>query len=251
MLEIRNLGVKLGGKAIITDVSLELNPQDILMIIGPNGVGKSTLIRAVMQLYPYTGSVILDGEDVSKLKPRQLAACMGVLAQRHQLQFPQTVHEVVRLGRYAHQKSLFDTLGDDDQERIDVALERTGLAPLAHRSVLTLSGGELQRVFLAQLLAQDPDILILDEPTNHLDLKYQITMFDIVKEWSKAEGKAVIAVVHDLNLAFAYGTKAVLMDKGRVFASGGVDRVLTSENLNQVYQVDVANWMKNLMDYWG
>ncbi len=251
MLEIRNLGVKLGGKAIITDVSLELNPHDILMIVGPNGAGKSTLIRAVMQLYPYTGRVLLDGEDLSRLKPRQLAARMGVLAQRHQLQFPQTVREVVRLGRYAHQKSLFNTLDGADLGKIEAALERTGLTSLAHRSVLTLSGGELQRVFLAQLLAQDPDILILDEPTNHLDLKYQIAMFDIVKEWSRADGKAVIAVVHDLNTVFAYGTRAVLMDKGRVFASGDVDQVLTPDNLNEVYQVNVAHWMKNLMEHWG
>lgn len=251
MLEIRNLGVKLGGKAIITDVSLKLNPHDILMIVGPNGAGKSTLIRAVMQFYPYTGSVLLDGEELSKLKPRQLAARMGVLAQRHQLQFPQTVFEVVRLGRYAHQKGLFDSLDAADNEKIDMALERTGLAPLAHRSVLTLSGGELQRVFLAQLLAQDPDILILDEPTNHLDLKYQIAMFDIVNEWSKADGKAVIAVVHDLNTVFAYGTRAALMNKGRVFASGDVSQVLTPENLNEVYQVNVAHWMKNLMEHWG
>lgn len=249
MLEVRNLSVILQHKPIVSDVSFELHENDILMIVGPNGAGKSTLIRAMMQLHPHKGRVLLNGRDIASMKTRELATRIGVLTQRHQLQFPQTVWDIVSLGRYAHNRIL-GRLGTGDRLKIESALTWTGLSDLAGRSALTLSGGEVQRVFLAQLLAQDPDILILDEPTNHLDLKYQMAIFDIIKKWSAEPGKSVLAVVHDLNTVFSFGTRALLMHQGCVYRCGGVEEVLTPENLEHVYQVDVASWMQNLMKHW-
>jgi iron complex transport system ATP-binding protein len=116
--------------------------------------------------------------------------------------------------------------------------------------VLTLSGGELQRTFLAQLFAQDPQILILDEPASHLDLQYQIAVFDLLVKWVREKKRAVIASVHDLNTVYSYGTKALLMNRGKVHSEGAVDEVLKRENLKSVYNVDVAEWMKNLLKHW-
>ena len=118
------------------------------------------------------------------------------------------------------------------------------------QSVLTLSGGELQRTFLAQAFAQDPKLLLLDEPTNHLDLLYQKQVFAILSDWLKTPGRAVVSVVHDLSLARAYGTKALLMDRGRAVAQGRAAEVLSKENLREVYQMDVHAWMRKMLSQW-
>ena len=251
MLNVKNLSVSISNKRIVEGVSFELNEHDILMVIGPNGAGKTTLIRALMGAIPYEGDVYLCGEKISNLKPVQMAKLIGVLTQKHQPQFAHSVYEVVSLGRYAYRDSLFGGLNSKDKTSIEEALFLTGVDKLREQSVLTLSGGELQRVFLAQLFAQDPSILVLDEPTNHLDIQYQIAIFDIIKKWSEQKDRAVIAIVHDLNLAYSYGNKAILMDMGKVYYKGEIEDVLSKENLKAVYKVDIANWMKSLLDHWS
>lgn len=122
---------------------------------------------------------------------------------------------------------------------------------MENQSVLTLSGGELQRTFLAQLLAQNPQILLLDEPSNHLDLKYQKKVFELVGDWlAKDESRAVVSVVHDLSLAKAYGSHAMLMNGGRAISQGGIDEVLTGENLDRAYDMDVHGWMRSMLGQW-
>lgn len=250
MLDVQNVSVQLNHRTIVDGVSFHVDENDFFMLIGPNGAGKSTLIKAIMRIHKYQGRVLLSGRDISSIRPKTLASLVGVLAQEHQPQFPHTVYEVVSLGRYAHM-GFFGTLGQEDWEKVQEALAMTGLEDMADQSVLTLSGGELQRVYLAQVLAQDPSLLILDEPANHLDIKYQITLFDIIKKWSEARGKAVLAVVHDLNTALLYGTRALLMHQGKAYAKGDVHQVLTRDNLKAVYSVDVAQWMKGLMKHWS
>ncbi|HOK42444.1 MAG TPA: ABC transporter ATP-binding protein [Thermoclostridium caenicola] len=250
MLDIQDVSVHLNHKTIVDGVSLRVDENDFFMLVGPNGAGKSTLIKAIMRIHKYRGRVLLNGRDILSIRPKALASMIGVLAQEHQPQFPHTVYEVVSLGRYAHMKGMFGALGREDREMIQKALAMTGLDRMADQSVLTLSGGELQRVFLAQVLAQDPSLLILDEPANHLDIKYQITLFDIIREWSKAPGKAVLAVVHDLNTALCYGTRALLMHQGKAYAQGEVRQVLNRENLKAIYSVDVAQWMTDLLKQW-
>ena len=130
------------------------------------------------------------------------------------------------------------------------ALALTGLTGLRKSNVLTLSGGELQRTFLAQVFAQDPEILILDEPANHLDLVYQKHIFSLIHEWLKTPERAVLSVVHDLSLAKKYGTHAVLMNYGRCVSQGRIDDVLTPENLQAVYDMDVYSWMREMLGQW-
>jgi len=250
MLKVDSLSVCINHKSIIQDISFEVPEHEILMVIGPNGAGKTTLIKAIMQNAKHDGAAYLDGKNIADISSREIAKQIGVLTQTHSQQFSFTVYEVVSLGRYAHQEGMFSKMGKEDYDKIDDALKLTGTYHLKDRSVLTLSGGELQRIFLASVFAQDPKILILDEPTNHLDLQYQIGIFDTLKEWVKGEGRSVIAVVHDLNVVYTYGTKALLMNEGRVYAYGNVDDVLNRENLKKVYEVDVALWMQNLLQHW-
>lgn len=250
MLNVENITVTIENRKIVDNVSFKLKEHDILMVIGPNGAGKTTLLRAIMGTLPHSGQVWLGKTDISTLNPRNLAKRIGVLTQKHQPQFSHTVFEVVSLGRYAYKKILSGWT-KQDKEKIEEAISLTGIENLREQSVLTLSGGELQRVFLAQLFAQDPQILILDEPTNHLDLQYQIAIFELIKDWANGKDRAVIAVVHDLNTVYSYGTQALLMENGRAYAQGNVRDVLSHENLKGVYKVDVAQWMQSLLRNWN
>ncbi|MCL1847677.1 MAG: ABC transporter ATP-binding protein [Coriobacteriia bacterium] len=251
MLEVQGLTVRYGELTIVDDVSFCVEKGERLMIVGPNGAGKSTLVNAIMQGAPYTGKVLFEGEDVRELRPAQLARRLGMLMQNHFVGYAFTVEEVVSLGRYAYARGLFAAHSDDDEQHIAQAVERCGLTELLGQSVLTLSGGELQRTFLAQVFAQDPQLLILDEPTNHLDLVYQKRILELIEEWLTASGKAVLAVVHDLTLAKAFATRVMLMDKGRIVALDTPDVALSDERLQQVYGMDVRQWMQGLLTQWS
>ena len=250
MLTVNNLSIRYGDTTIVDDVSFQVEPGQWLMIVGPNGAGKTTIISAVSQGVPYTGEVLFEGKNIKKYKSREMARNIGVLTQNHYVGYGFTVEEVIRLGRYAHAPGLLTGGRDEGEAKVQAAIEKTGMAPYLNQSVLTLSGGELQRAFLAQLFAQDPRLLMLDEPTNHLDLIYQKQVFALVKEWLRETGGAVVSVVHDLSLARAYGTHALLMRKGKIISSGEIQEVMTPENLNEVYSMAVYAWMRGLYGQW-
>lgn len=250
MLEVRHLTVRYGAKTVVEDLSLTLAAGQWLMLIGPNGAGKSSLIEAIAQGVPYTGQALLAGEDIRTLRPARLAQQLGVLAQRNTVAYAYTVEEVVRLGRYAHGGGFLRGKDEDGEAQVERALALTGLTELRRASLLTLSGGELQRAFLAQVFAQDPQVLLLDEPANHLDLIYQKQLFGLLQDWLRQPGRAVLSVVHDLSLARRYGTHAVLMHHGCCAAQGEIDQVMTPEHLRQVYGMDVYGWMNELLGQW-
>ena len=250
MLEVKDLTVRYGSLTIVDHVSFTVEPGSWLMIVGPNGAGKSTVVNAVSQGAGYSGDVRFCGVDVKTMKPRQLARKIGVLSQNHYVGYSFTVEEVVRLGRYAHAPGLLRGSGPEDEAHIAAALEKTGMAKLRAQSVLTLSGGELQRAFLAQLFAQDPELLMLDEPTNHLDLVYQKQVFGLIRDWIAQTGRCVISVVHDLSLARAYGTHALLLHRGKAEALGPIGEALTPETLCRVYDMDVYGWMRDMLAQW-
>ncbi|MBQ7455453.1 MAG: ABC transporter ATP-binding protein, partial [Clostridia bacterium] len=206
MLSIENVSVRYGAKTAVENVSFRLRAGGWLMLCGPNGAGKSTLVRAIAQGVPYAGRVLLEGQDARAIRPAAFARAVGVLPQHNSVGFAFTVEEIVRMGRYAHRKGLFSASREGDEEAVNQALADTGLEEFRTQNVMTLSGGELQRVFLAQVLAQQPRILVLDEPANHLDLKYQQQVFGLVGEWLARPGHAALTVVHDLTLARRYGT---------------------------------------------
>ena len=250
MLNAEHITVRFGHYTAVEDVSLRLRAGDWLMLAGPNGAGKSTLVNALAQTVPYEGRFLLGGKDIRDLRPAALAREIGVLSQRNRVEYAYTVEEIVGLGRYAHEKGFLSHRDGEGKEAVEKALELTGLTHLRRLSTLTLSGGELQRVFLAQVFAQGPRILVLDEPANHLDLKYQQHIFDLITEWRKQENRAVLSVVHDLSLARRYGTGVLLMHRGKCVSQGTMDAVFTPERLKEVYEMDVYAWMRELAETW-
>ncbi|NMA17261.1 MAG: ABC transporter ATP-binding protein [Clostridiaceae bacterium] len=253
LLDARHLFVDYGSFRAVDDLSFSIEAGTWLMIVGPNGAGKSTVLRALAQACNYRGDVILEGANARRMKAAERARFMGMLMQSHFVGYAFSVEEVVRLGRYAHASGFLTRRlnREKDDQAVFEALELTGMTEKRRQSVLTLSGGELQRTFLAQLLAQNPRLLLLDEPANHLDLIYQKQIFSLISDWICQEGRAVISVVHDLSLAKAFGTKAILMNKGKDIASGDVDEVLSPDHLDAVYGMDVGAWMRKMLDQWS
>ena len=250
VLNAEHIAVRFGNYIAVEDVSFHLRAGDWLMLAGPNGAGKSTLVNALAQTVPYSGRFLLMGQDIRTLRPAALAREIGVLSQRNRLEYAYTVEEIVGLGRYAHEKGFLSHRDGEGKDAVEKALELTGLTHLRRANALTLSGGELQRVFLAQVFAQSPRILVLDEPANHLDLKYQQHIFDLISQWRQREKRAVISVVHDLSLARRYGTGVLLMHKGKCVSRGTMEAVLTPERLKDVYEMDVYGWMREMMAPW-
>ena len=250
MLEVKNLRVSKNGYDLVKNVSFSVSAGDWLMIAGPNGAGKSTMVRAIAQTLQSTGEITVSGKNARKLGAGELARELGVLSQYNYVGYPFTVEEVVSLGRYAYSKGFFAGNDGGDGLMVKRALELTGLTALSGRSAMTLSGGALHRTFLAQLIAQDPRVMILDEPTNHLDLIYQKQIFGLMRGWLKTPGRAVISVVHDLSLAKAYGSRALLLKDGETLSIGGADEVLSPENLQNAYSMDVYGWMESMYSQW-
>ncbi len=250
MLEVRDITVRYGRTAVLDSFSVSVEEGQWLMMAGPNGAGKSTTLGAIACSIPCTGRLLFDGRDLKAMRSIERARLTGVLTQNHYVGYSFSVEEVVRLGRYSHSTGLFSKKDRRDDEAVEYALSVTGMEKQRSQSVLTLSGGELQRTFLAQVFAQEPRLLLLDEPTNHLDLIYQKQIFALIRDWLRGPGRAVISVVHDLSLAKAYGTHAVLLDRGKTVANGTVGEVFRPEHLDPVYGMDVSGWMGGLLSAW-
>lgn len=251
LLSLEDVSVTIGKKNILSGISFTLEEGAFFMIAGPNGAGKTTIVRAIAGSVPYAGRILYRDGDIRLFRPDERARHIGILAQMNPSGFAFTVREVVTLGRYAYGKGPFHaTDRAADAEAVDRALQITGMDALADRAVHTLSGGEVQRMFLAQLFAQDPDVMVLDEPANHLDPVYQKQTFALVDAWRRETGRAVLSVVHDLSIAKAYGTDALLLHRGETVARGRAKDVFTAGNLQKTYDMDVAGWMRELLSQW-
>ncbi len=250
ILTAKDLSVRYGEKTALQQISFTVREGEWWSIAGPNGAGKSTLAGTLGRSVSYEGSATLQGRDIRSFSAGEYARKVGVLSQHHTPVYGFTVEEVVSLGRYARRTGFLRHEDPDSGRKVEEALEQTGLAAMRKRNMLTLSGGEQQRVFLAQVFAQDPDLLILDEPANHLDLPFQQELFDLIGAWLQSNGRAVITVMHDLNLARRYGTHALLLDSGECVSQGLISEVMTPENLWQVYGMDVYAWMREMLSQW-
>ncbi len=239
MLSIRALSVSYGTRRVLDGVSLHVGAGEVVALVGPNGCGKTTLIRAVTRVAPWVSGEIYVGEaPVDHLGARDLARLVAVVPQNPLLPLGYTAAEVVLMGRTPH-LGFFDQEGPDDYARSEAALRQVGALDLAGRRVDELSGGERQNVVLARALAQDAPLLLLDEPTANLDIGHEIGVARLMRELA-AGGKALLAAVHDLTLASLYADRIVLMAKGRVITSGAPAEVMTEANLRQAYGVGVT-----------
>lgn len=239
MLTAENLLVKRGAQTVLQDVSLMLQPGEVLGVLGPNGAGKSTLLGALNGELPLAGgTVTLDGRPLGDWQGTERARRLAVLPQSSTLNFAFTVESVVGFGRLPH-----DSGRQRDREIIAAALEAADASHLAGRSYLALSGGERQRVHLARVLAQlwpggAEQVLLLDEPTAALDPLHQHTTLQAVREFAD-RGAAVLVILHDLNLAARYCDRLLLLHQGRPHLQGLPDEVLRAEPLRQVFGLDV------------
>ena len=224
---------------VVHGVSVRLEAGAVTALIGPNGSGKSTVLRSLARLQPVAaGRVTVGEQEAAPLSAKEFARRVTLLSQSRPHPSGLSVRDVVAFGRHPH-RSRFSGLTDADRSAIDRAMDVTGVVAMADRSVDQLSGGELQRVWLATCLAQDTGVLLLDEPTNHLDLRYQVETLDLVRDLADRHGTALGVVLHDLNHAATVADRVVLLHQGRVRAVGAPVDVLTEDHLSEVYGLPV------------
>jgi iron complex transport system ATP-binding protein len=229
-----------GDRTIVADVSLSLRAGERLALVGPNGAGKSTLLRVLTGvLDPRRGSVTLCGEPIRNLERKRVARAIAVVPELAQLPFAMTVREVVGLGRLPHDPPLSGPR-QVDEDAVDAALERVGVAHLADRDARRLSMGERQLVFVAIALAQAAPILVLDEPTAHLDIRHQVEVMQLLVDLNERDGATIVAVLHDLALAANFFPRVALMRAGRVVADGPPADTLDAGHIRGVFGVDPA-----------
>jgi iron complex transport system ATP-binding protein len=238
VLSVRDLHCSYNHHEVLSGISFELRNADFLAIMGPNGAGKTTVLRAITLSGPrVTGSLLLNDQDLRKLSRRQIAKHFAVLPQNIQTPFSFTVEEILSMARHPH-KSRFAGLTAHDKQVIHDAAGKTDVLPFFNRKISHLSSGERQRVFLAQALIQEPEILFLDEPISHLDLGHQVEIFRLLRAVNQ-EGVAVIAIFHDLTFAFHFAKHVLLLNEGRVHAYGEPSAVLTESNIREVFKADL------------
>ncbi len=234
-LELQDLSVDIAGRRIVSDVRFAVPDGSFTGLLGPNGSGKSTILKTIYRVHrPATGRLLLDGTDLLSLRPRDAARRIAVVSQEFSLEFDFTVLEMVMVGRTPH-KQPFERDNETDHAIVDNAIRQVGCGDLAHRSFNTLSGGEKQRVLIAQAIAQGADHLILDEPTNHLDIRYQIETMELVS----ALGVSVLAAIHDLSLASLFCDSVHLIADGRIIAGGSPRSVITADMMRRAYGTEV------------
>ena len=240
MIEVSDLRAGYGGREVLHSVGFTLADGENLAVLGPNGCGKTTLLRTLAGLLPFEGTIRLDGKPLSGMRPLERAARVGLMSQTMQIPFDYTVREVVRMGRYRLQRrALLSGETEADERAAEEAMRVTGLLPLADRRVTALSGGQQQRVFLSRVLAQEPAVILLDEPTNHLDLRSQLKMLDYLKAYSETPGRQVVGVFHDLTLAPRLCGRALFLEGGAVRGDGAFSKIATPAFLQMLYGVDV------------
>jgi iron complex transport system ATP-binding protein len=227
-----------GDRTVVRDLSVALPEGRITVIVGANAGGKSTLLRSLARLLrPSAGQVVLDGRDIHEIPTRQLARSLGLLPQSPLAPEGIAVGDLVARGRHPHH-GLLGRWNASDEAAVAAALEATGTAALADRSVDELSGGQRQRVWIAMALAQETDILLLDEPTTFLDVSHQVDVLDLLADLNASRGTTIAMVLHDLNLAARYADHLVALADGRVVAEGAPSDVVTAELVRDVFGMD-------------
>lgn len=236
-LAAESLTLGYGERIIVDGLSVDIEPGLITTVIGPNGCGKSTLLRSLGRLLrPKAGRVLLDGKAIATMKTKDIARVVGMLPQTPVAPEGLTVADLVARGRHPHQSWLRQWSADDETEVL-AALEQTGIADLAGRTLDELSGGQRQRAWISMALAQGTDILLLDEPTTYLDLTHALEVLDLVDRLHDDLGRTVVMVLHDLNLAIRYSDRLIVMRDGRIQAQGAPADIIDAELLLDVFKL--------------
>ena len=234
-IEMQNVSLGYGHKIVLEDVTFQVMPGEMVGLIGTNGSGKSTIIRALSRVIsPRSGKILLDGKALSSIRRRDLARLIGVVPQMPLLPSAFTAFEIVLMGRNPH-LGLLQYEGAKEMAIAWQAMEKTLTQSLAERRVSELSGGEIQCLLIARVLAQETKAILLDEPTANLDIGRQVEILDLIKNLCLNDNLAALAAVHDLNLASQYCDRLILINDGRVHADGIPSEVITPQNIKEIY----------------
>ena len=235
-IKVSGLSYGVNGKTIVAEVSFEAEKNELLGIVGPNGAGKSTLLRLLARIInPTAGHILLAGEDISGYGAKELYRKISFLPQTSYFDFPLSVIEVVLTGRYPY-LGIFESESEEDIKRAEDCLLLVDMEGFSQRKVTTLSGGEQQRVSIARVLAQETNFIFLDEPSSHLDIHHKFALMKLLKSLAQ-EGKGVVAVLHDLDLASRFCDRILVLEGGRVSALGEPSHVLSEKLLSSVFKV--------------
>lgn len=236
IIKAQNICVSINDKEIVHNLSLEIPEGKVTAIIGPNGCGKSTTLKALSRILPYKGSVTFKGSEMSALSQREFAKSLAILTQSPQAPSDLTVNDLVEMGRFPH-RGFLGRGGKDDKEHVEWALAQTGVTAMRNRLLNTLSGGERQRAWIAMALAQRPEVLLLDEPTTYLDICHQLEIMQLIGRLNQELGLTVVMVVHDLNHAIMYADHVVVVKAGKLVTSGAPREIITADLLAEVFKV--------------
>ena len=239
-LYTNNLNIGYGEHLIVKSLNVEIPDKQITTIIGSNGCGKSTLLKAITRIISHhSGTVVLDGKDISKENTKLLAKKMAILPQTPESASGLTVGELVSYGRFPYQTG-FGRLTKKDHDVIDWALEVTGTADFKYRPVDSLSGGQRQRVWIAMALAQETDIIFLDEPTTYLDMAHQLEVLELLQKLNTEQERTIVMVLHDLNQAARFADYIIALKAGEIIKAGTCEEVICHEVLKKVFHIDAV-----------
>lgn len=237
MIDLAGVNKAYQGKSVVDNINLTIQEQQLTAFIGPNGAGKSTLLSLVSRLVPKdTGEIYLDHNEVRTWKSNELAKKLAILRQSNELNLQITVRELVEFGRFPYTKG---RLTQEDHQLVEEALKHLGLTKLTDQFVHTLSGGQLQRAYIAMVLAQDTDYILLDEPLNNLDMNFAVQIIQILKKLVTELGKTVVIVLHDINFAASYADEIVAMKEGQLFTQGKTNEIIQKAVLDELYEMDI------------
>lgn len=238
-IDIRDLSWQYGNEKILKDLNIKIHKSKFYSIIGPNGSGKTTLIKNISKtLESGIDTIFIDGKDVTKINNKELAQKISVVPQNTEIEFDFSVMDIVLMGRTPYLKK-FQNETVDDVNIAKKAMELTNTLKLREKKINQISGGERQRVIIARALTQQTDIVLLDEPISHLDINHQIESLNTLKYLSN-KGTTIITVMHDLNLAAQYSNYLILLKDGKLIALGKPEEVITKENLEKVYNMEIC-----------
>lgn len=250
MIQVKDLSGGYGNRLVLDKLNFEVNKGEFFGIIGPNGCGKSTLIRLLTGVQQaFGGEILLNNRPIQAYSRKEIARIMGVLPQEQHLPFAYTVREVLTMGRYAHQPAWSFKERKEDREIVDEVIQLLHLHEVANKPFPKLSVGQKQRVALARVLVQDPTVVLLDEPTNHLDLYYQLEILNLIKRWMEEKNVTVVCVFHDLNLTSLFCDRIVVLScRGEMAALGETDKILTSGLIEQVFRTPTIQYSHPLVN---
>jgi iron complex transport system ATP-binding protein len=236
-LVLRDVTTTYGDSVALSNVSLSVSPGQIVAVVGPNGSGKSTLIKTIATiLKARSGTITIDGSDIYRIDPLDLASRIGYVPQQYTYTLYSTVFETVLLGRRPYIKW---TVSEEELSRVQLALEEVGMAESAGRFMDQLSGGERQKVFIARALAQDPALYLFDEPTSALDIRHQLGVMETLRTITQERHASVVIALHDLNLAFRYADTVMILQNGAVAGLGRPKDILDPDRIRTVYGVEI------------